>query len=300
MAKKKASERFFSVMYVPDQEKDPRSFSLNYLQGRLILAGVALLFIHVIGGVINYVRLYQLNQEKNILIQNNQELESRNRRIEPLIVELKEMKSTVDKIRRGFGNTLGIEENISQVLNDIPDTPYEARNNTPSAIANIPEEHHTSDPPVTNYFLFTRDKNYYDPEYMPTRLPVEGYLTTHFQTSSWYHHRSHQGIDIAAEKGALVHAAGSGYVILSNWTPDFGHVIIIAHGNGYYSYYGHAMRLLVSQGNFVEKGQQIALLGSSGISSAPHLHFEIWKDGIAIDPEDMIRVNRDKKEPTES
>ena len=59
---------------------------------------------------------------------------------------------------------------------------------------------------------------------------------------------------------------------------------MISHGGGFYSYYGHAQRVLVDQGDNVQKGQPIAYLGSSGPSSAPHLHFEIWKNGEPVDP----------------
>ena len=104
----------------------------------------------------------------------------------------------------------------------------------------------------------------------------------------WYMGRNHFGIDIAGSKGSSINAAGAGIVLLSNWTPDFGNMIIISHGNGLYSYYGHAMRLLVEQGTQVRKGQLIAQMGSSGISSAAHLHFEIWKDGRPLDPEDYL------------
>jgi murein DD-endopeptidase MepM/ murein hydrolase activator NlpD len=89
-------------------------------------------------------------------------------------------------------------------------------------------------------------------------------------------------------EGTPIRAAGSGIVLLANWTDDFGNAIIIAHGYGFFSYYAHAMRLLVTQGSVVRKGDIIALLGSSGISSAPHLHFEIWKNGEPLDPERFI------------
>ena len=149
---------------------------------------------------------------------------------------------------------------------------------------------------LTNYFLYMQEKTIYDPESLPTMLPIEGYLTTHFQRRSWFQKRTHQGIDIAAEKGSVIHAAGSGIVVQANWTPDLGHMVIINHGHGFLSYYGHAMRLLVVQGDQVKKGQAIALLGSSGISSAPHLHFEVWKDGEPLDPETFLFVIRDRSE----
>ena len=81
-------------------------------------------------------------------------------------------------------------------------------------------------------------------------------------------------------------------MLITDWTPDYGNLVIIAHGGGLYSYYGHAIRTLVRQGDHVRKGQPIALLGSSGVSSAPHLHFEIWQDGKPLNPVEFIYALR--------
>jgi murein DD-endopeptidase MepM/ murein hydrolase activator NlpD len=67
-----------------------------------------------------------------------------------------------------------------------------------------------------------------------------------------------------------------------------GNLVIIYHKNGYFTYYGHNQRLLINRNSVVKKGSTIALVGNSGISSAPHLHFEIWKDGIPLDPKDYL------------
>ena len=143
--------------------------------------------------------------------------------------------------------------------------------------------------------LTEKSSDYFDPEYLPTQLPVEGLITTRFQEGGWYVGRSHLGIDIAAKKGTHVRASGSGTVVFAAWTPDFGNVVVISHKQGFFSYYAHAMRLLVTQGNQVRKGQPIALVGSSGFSSAPHLHFEIWKGNKPLDPEKFIYAMQSRK-----
>ena len=98
----------------------------------------------------------------------------------------------------------------------------------------------------------------------------------------------HRGIDIAGNMGDMVKASADGVVIFSGWTFDLGNLMIIYHGNGFYTYYGHNQRCLVPRGSFVKKGEAIAMLGSTGISSAPHLHFEIWRDGVSYDPKEFI------------
>jgi murein DD-endopeptidase MepM/ murein hydrolase activator NlpD len=296
--KKLASERFFSLIFVPDQEKDPRSFSMSYARGFLVLGGAALLCLLLIWGLFAFFWVGHLDHQKRKLISENEELLTKNKQIEPLIKEFQEIRTIVDKIKKGFGSTLGLEQEARQALSRLPlsNLPAEATNSAQTEQA-VPETQRTHIP-LTHYFLYMQEKSIYNPESMPTLLPIEGYLTTHFQKRSWYYSRGHQGIDIAAEKGSVIRAAGSGIVVMANWTPDLGHVVIIDHGHGFYSYYGHAQRLLVFQGNQVKKGQPVALLGSSGISSAPHLHFEIWKNGEPLDPETFLFVLRERNKNT--
>ncbi|MFQ5636631.1 MAG: M23 family metallopeptidase, partial [bacterium] len=125
-------------------------------------------------------------------------------------------------------------------------------------------------------------------ENVPTLLPVKGFLTLDFQKDGWFSPKTHTGVDIVAKKGTLVRAAGGGVVIFSNWTLDLGYLVIIDHGGGLLSYYGHNQRLLKPERTFVKKGEPIALLGTSGKSSGPHLHFEIWNDGVPVDPKEYI------------
>jgi murein DD-endopeptidase MepM/ murein hydrolase activator NlpD len=98
----------------------------------------------------------------------------------------------------------------------------------------------------------------------------------------------HQGIDLAVKEGTPVKAAGSGVVSFCGWTSDLGNVIVIDHGNGFLTRYGHNSRNTVEKGDIVKQGKIIAFAGNSGRSSAPHLHFEIWKDGVPVNPRDYL------------
>ncbi len=111
--------------------------------------------------------------------------------------------------------------------------------------------------------------------------PAVGVLTSPFG-NRWG--RNHNGIDIGAEQGSDIIAADSGYVLLSEWVDGYGNYLIIDHGNGFETAYAHCSELLVSQGTQVCQGQIIALVGSTGNSTGPHLHFEIKLDGIFQDP----------------
>src|SRR5438034_11716422 len=100
---------------------------------------------------------------------------------------------------------------------------------------------------------------------------------------------SHPGIDIAVPAGSAVRAAGGGTVETAGTDPDYGLFVLLRHPDGYETMYGHASRLLVHDGDSVQAGQVIALSGNSGRSTAPHLHFEIRREGRALDPLTMVK-----------
>ncbi|MQA90225.1 MAG: peptidoglycan DD-metalloendopeptidase family protein [Gemmatimonas sp.] len=98
----------------------------------------------------------------------------------------------------------------------------------------------------------------------------------------------HPGIDIAVAEGSYVRAAGIGVVIEAGEDDVYGRFVRIKHPEGYESVYGHASELFVVPTDEVERHQVIALSGNTGTSTAPHLHFEIWQDGHAIDPRQIV------------
>ncbi len=96
--------------------------------------------------------------------------------------------------------------------------------------------------------------------------------------------RQHQGIDFAAAVGEPIYASGAGTVIHSGWEAGYGKSVVIDHGDGMETRYGHCSRLLVKAGDTVPKGGLIAQVGSTGHSTGPHLHFEVIIDGVRKNP----------------
>jgi murein DD-endopeptidase MepM/ murein hydrolase activator NlpD len=94
----------------------------------------------------------------------------------------------------------------------------------------------------------------------------------------------HTGIDIAAPKGTPVVAANNGKIIISGWNTAYGNYIVISHGGGQTTLYGHMSKLLVKKGEEVKRGDKIGLVGSTGWSTGPHLHFEISINGKTVNP----------------
>jgi murein DD-endopeptidase MepM/ murein hydrolase activator NlpD len=137
--------------------------------------------------------------------------------------------------------------------------------------------------------ILTRDL---DHSVYPQGRPVEeGFI------SSFYGHRVdpftgrvsfHPGVDFAGLEGAKVLAVGTGVVTWSGPHAGYGNLVEIDHGNGYVTRYGHNETTLVAVGATVTKGQPLALLGSTGRSTGPHVHFEVLRDGNAVDPRTFI------------
>lgn len=94
----------------------------------------------------------------------------------------------------------------------------------------------------------------------------------------------HKGIDIGAPSGATVVAAAAGKVIKAGWGGGYGNMVMIDHGNGFSTLYGHASRLVVSSGQTVSRGEKIMEVGSTGNSTGPHLHFETIRNGVSVNP----------------
>jgi len=123
---------------------------------------------------------------------------------------------------------------------------------------------------------------------LPTRIPLpEGELVSPFGNRLdpiTSRHAFHAGVDFAAPHGTPIVAAAGGVVGVAGWHPDFGWTVEIEHGNGLRTRYAHASKLLVERGDVVPPGERIALVGSSGRSTGPHLHFEVLRGGVAVDP----------------
>lgn len=97
-------------------------------------------------------------------------------------------------------------------------------------------------------------------------------------------HKFHSGIDLAAPSGTPIVATAAGTVASADWYGGYGLCVTVDHGNGYVTLYGHMSRITVSAGQAVQPGQTLGLVGSTGSSTGPHLHYELRRDGYAVNP----------------
>ena len=119
-------------------------------------------------------------------------------------------------------------------------------------------------------------------------MPTAGWLSSAFSRSRFHPilhiRRPHEGIDVSAPMGTPIEAPAAGRVAQAGWQAGYGNVVLIDHGFGLQTKYAHASRLLVKTGDRVQRGQRVALVGSTGLSTGPHLHYEVHVDGRPVDP----------------
>ncbi len=127
------------------------------------------------------------------------------------------------------------------------------------------------------------------PEGRPVR---QGFISSYFgerQDPFTGHQAFHRGLDFAGTSGSEVVAVAAGVVTWASERAGYGKLVEINHGNGYVTRYGHNQRVLVSVGDTVNRGQPIALMGSTGRSTGPHVHFEVLRNGRQVNPLSFIK-----------
>jgi murein DD-endopeptidase MepM/ murein hydrolase activator NlpD len=120
----------------------------------------------------------------------------------------------------------------------------------------------------------------------PSTWPVGGWVTREFSGKRGADY--HPGIDIAAEAGTPVSASGDGVVLVAGWNDEYGNFVLIEHGFGVTSLYAHNNSLAVRKEDRVRAGDVIAFVGDTGRSTGPHLHFELRRNGVPVDPKNYL------------
>ena len=122
----------------------------------------------------------------------------------------------------------------------------------------------------------------------PSVMPTKGWLTSAFARERVHPilhlARPHEGIDVSAPMGTEIEAPASGVVTNVSWVEGYGNMLTIDHGYGLVTRYAHCSKILVERGQRVKRGQKIANVGSTGLSTGPHLHYEVWVNGKPANP----------------
>jgi murein DD-endopeptidase MepM/ murein hydrolase activator NlpD len=152
----------------------------------------------------------------------------------------------------------------------------------------------TSDEEISDFYDKYLHKIIYNISYTPLGYPFPGIITSTFghreNPFGGENIETHKGLDIKGPIGSPVKAMAKGIVEFAGLRGGFGNCIMLKHGNGFETLYGHLSRILVRLGQQIDIGQQIGLIGSTGRSTGPHLHYEIHKNGEKIDPKNFLTL----------
>lgn len=246
-------ERALSVMILLDEGRDTRAYTIRYKTLRWLGIGGALGAIFLLGMIVSWGYLAVRANRVGALETEVAQLSGQESQVAALAEELEAVESAYESLRGLFGSSAAPE------AGDLWLPPSAGR----SGASRVPDA--TAEAGAPSEWPLT------EPGFL-TRTPMEG------------GNEEHPGVDIAVPTGSYVRAAGTGTVTETGADGVYGNYVIVDHGEGYRSLYGHASLILATAGSEVRRDEVIALSGSSGRSTAPHLHFEISKDGVPIDP----------------
>jgi murein DD-endopeptidase MepM/ murein hydrolase activator NlpD len=256
----------FSVIIVPHDHRTTWNLRVSYRMAILfaVLAGVSV--VSGIVFVITYGRIATAANRSMLLGRENERMRSELAQVDSLKIELIRLQSLGLQFKGMLGIPLSPEDSaLVASLSPVAKSP---------AIPSVEEDGGVG---AGEQRLML--------DSMPSMWPVKGYVTMEFSiTGGEKSPHYHPGMDIAAARNSPVVVAADGVVEASAYDEVYGWMVEVDHGYGIRSVYGHNSRNLVNIGDRVTRGKTIAFVGSTGKSTAPHLHFEVRENGVPVDP----------------
>jgi murein DD-endopeptidase MepM/ murein hydrolase activator NlpD len=277
------SRRYLNFLIVPEGKSKSYKFRLSSFTARVIVGLLAILLVFIM--VMSFFHgklLYEVILGKS-LKQENERLRRYNTKVVELEKELDSYKRFVQRV----AELAGTEYRISST-SSFADYSHDMGGEYEEAMKLASEQ------PMESLAAFDSILTESDSAFhIPLGNPIEGWITQGFSLNTHGFGKEHPGIDFAARVGTEVRTTADGKVIFAGWDDVYGNLVAVDHGNSYITYYGHNSKNLVNPGDLVRRGQVIALSGNTGRSSAPHLHYEIRRDDIPIDPEGFLDLKKD-------
>lgn len=318
------ANRFFTLLIIPEKTSKVRKL---VLPGWILRGSVfGLLFLGALGGIMFLDYWYVMGQ-----IEENKELKLENRRLRQQVQiftnRISTIESTMDRIQT-FATRLkvitNIEDRPAQVQSLMESLPEAAENIgkkpiPPESLAGSEADPRNPESQILRsdykeleerftqlnfsslnleqgvqdlYELLVDQKAFLAA--LPTRQPALGYFTSGFGVRrSPYGGRDkmHEGLDIANRPGTTIQSPANGLIVFAGQKPGYGRTVIIDHGYGLETWYGHTSKVLVRQSQKVRRGESIALIGNTGRSTGAHVHYEVRVNGIPVDPLTYILEN---------
>ena len=261
--KKKQAERRWTVMLVPHGSGSSRAVEVSQTVVKALvgIGGLLALLFLVLGGTalsrgVNVTRSRALERENQLLASEIQRLRER----------LVGLRDTL--------NVFGEREQALRLLARIDMDQLTRRANM--LVRSLNEAFDSASSQRSRYAA------------LPSIMPTKGWLTSAFARERVHPilhlARPHEGIDVSAPMGMEIEAPASGVITNVAWVEGYGNMLTIDHGYGLVTRYAHCSKILVVRGQRVKRGQAIAKVGSTGLSTGPHLHYEVWVNGHPVDP----------------
>ncbi len=252
-----------TLMIISDSGRSPVSIKFSKTTFRIILGALGLLVVALLVVLATYTTLLNHSMERTRLAAEVEQLRRVTAKVDQLEQNLASYRAMLKKMTQLAGIDLdaaGLSSLDSQAVGDY----------RPSAARNASNAQSAHSHP------------------MPSGYPVNGYLSRTFRPEEDNPRMRHLGIDLAVSTGTPVRATADGTVTFAGWDSTFGWMVVLSHVNDLETMYGHNDSLLVQVGDVRKFGDVIAISGSTGVSTAPHVHYEIRRSGAAINPEDYL------------
>ncbi|HSA58536.1 MAG TPA: peptidoglycan DD-metalloendopeptidase family protein [bacterium] len=274
----------YHVYLIPENNSKIRKFRLrprSILGMSGLAVAVALLLVLAAVGFLHYRSLYASLEKEHETIRAYEK-----ERVD-LLGKVAMLESTVGETEKMAGKLaalVGSERvSIEKGIGPIPSAPSAFE---PEKLDSLEDRVVTLQDKIKELTKIQEDKLTYIAS-TPSVWPVKGWVTSDFG-----YRRSpftlaadfHEGIDIAAARGTPVSAPADGVVTFAGYKGGYGKMVVIDHGFGIVTKYGHTSEFFVKEGDRIKRGTKIALVGSTGHSTGPHLHYEIYSDGVPVDP----------------
>ena len=297
-----SKERAFEIVVIPQGDTgSTKSFKASVLTIALTCVGIAALIVSLTVAAIVYTPAGLLlpMSEEQLQHRYGRELFDVQKRLNKLSSDVLVLREYNNKLRNALGQQELPEDSTFDVgavrsllsendravsgVQSVQSEPN-VQQNTPQTTAQSPEPVQPIQQRQTIPAVMTEKEGLPFRAEFPIITPAVGYVSRRFESD-----KGHLGIDYAGKIGSLIVAAADGYVVFSGYTANDGHTMMLSHGGGFLTIYKHNQSVLKSVGEFVKRGEPIALLGNSGSTSfGPHLHFEVWNNGKARNPNDYL------------
>ncbi len=262
-----------TIMFVPHSRGSSLNVRMPYALLGLLLVFAGVGAIYTVSLTYHAVGLYMTNQKYANMSSQFQEMKS----------TLHSLKKSESEFKRLF--SLGSRKKVLDAM-DAP------RDDGSINIEELKIQVAESMATVTEIRTYmAKARNVY--RATPQGIPVDGRLSSGFGMRlhpRYGRELFHAGIDLSAQSGTPVHATADGIISFSGWSKGNGNIVVIEHGHGFSTVYAHNTKNLMKVGQTVRRGEKIATTGSTGVTTGPHVHYEIWKNGTCVNPTSFTKA----------